>query len=216
MHKAGALVVFACSALYRSAWADEATSAVPVAHALVAPGEQAVVATDAPQTNPAGSGKNARMYGGVAFLPMPFGKGDGYDIAFAYGVGVSLGYVVVRGLSVGVAPQLLFNIRHHSVDPSQQYDLMARIAYAVPVAARIAVYGEFLPGYSVISPPKGDSARGLVVAVGVGAAVDLADRVFANLGVGYQWGFQTIWVDGTQYYDRDKFLRIALGGGVKF
>jgi hypothetical protein len=214
MRKAGVLVVLAWSALGGSARADEAAPTAPAERSPASPGD--VLASRPPEASEAGVGKNRKMDGGAAFLLMPIGKAnDDYDLAFAYGVGVSLGYRLSRGLSVGLAPQVLFNIKHRDVDPQRQYDLMARMAYTLPIAAKVAVYGEILPGYSIISPPRGDSARGFVVALGAGAAVDVTNRVFANLGVGYQWGFQTIWVDGTRYWDRDRFLRVALGGGMR-
>jgi hypothetical protein len=46
--------------------------------------------------------------------------------------------------------------------------------------------------------------------------VDITDRVFVNLGVGYQFGLQKLRVDGTSYDHNTMFLRIALGTGLKF
>jgi hypothetical protein len=217
MHKAGVLVVFAWSALGGSAWAEDEAPTAAAKGTLAPLGDETVLPQHAPEASRVGVGRNRKMDGGATFLLMPLGRGNGYyDLAFAYGVGVSLGYTVFRGLSVGVAPQVLFNIRHKDVDPQKQYDLMARIAYAFRVAAKIAICGEVLPGYSIISPPKGDSARGFVVAAGVGGAIDLVDRMFVNVGVGYQWGSQSLWIDGTQYFERTSFLRVALGGGMRF
>jgi hypothetical protein len=198
MHKAGVLVVVALTSTGGSALAQDV--------ARIASGEAGRVDV----------GRSTRMDGGATFLLMPLGKGNGYwDLALAYGVGVSLGYRVFRGLSVGVAPQVLFNIKRVE-DPRRQYDLMARIAYTHRVATRLSLYGEVLPGYSIISPPKGDSARGFVVAAGAGAAVDITDRVFANASAGYQHGLQALSIEGTQYFERDSFLRIAVGGGMRF
>jgi hypothetical protein len=55
-----------------------------------------------------------------------------------------------------------------------------------------------------------------VVAAGAGAAIDLTDRAFANASVGYQWSFQALSIDGTQYSENDSFLRVAVGGGMRF
>ena len=46
--------------------------------------------------------------------------------------------------------------------------------------------------------------------------MDIGDRAFVNLGVGYQIGFQndTEGVHTTEV--RTKYLRVAMGGGVKF
>jgi hypothetical protein len=147
---------------------------------------------------------------------MPLGKGNGNDdLALAYGAGVSLSYAVLRGLSVGLAPQILFHVMREA-DPRRQYDLMARVAYGFRVATRLTVYGEVLPGYSIISRSRGDSARGFVVAAGAGGAMDLSGRLFANASVGYQYGLQTLRIDGTRYFERDSFLRVAVGCGMRF
>ena len=198
MHKAGVLVVVAWTFFGGSALAQDIAQSPPGKGGRV------------------DVGRGRRMDGGATFLLMPLGRGNGYwDLALAYGVGVSVGYRVFHGLSVGVAPQILFNIKR-AEDPRKQYDLMARVAYTYRVAARISVYGEVLPGYSIISPSKGDSAHGFVVAAGAGGAIDLTDRAFANASVGYQWGFQTLSIDGTQYSENDSFLRVAVGAGMRF
>ena len=198
MPKAGVLVVVACTFLGGSALAQDIAQS--------APGEGSRVDT----------GTSRKMDGGATFLLMPLGRGNGQDdLALAYGVGVSLGYTVFHGLSLGLAPQVLFNIKR-AEDPRKQYDLMARIVYTYRATTRISVYGEVLPGYSIISPRKGDSATGFVVAAGAGGAVDLTDRLFANVSVGYQYGLQALQIEGTKYFERDTFLRIAVGGGVRF
>ena len=97
---------------------------------------------------------------------------------------------------------------------------MARIAYAYAVSSKVDVYGEVLPGYSLVTynqivlGSQAPRARGIVVGGGLGAAFAITDRFFANAGVGYQLGFQV----SHGISDRDvktKFLRIALGGGVR-
>jgi hypothetical protein len=198
MHKAGVLVVVAWTFLAGPALAQDIAQSAPEEAGRV------------------DVGTSRKMDGGATFLLMPLGRGNGYwDLALAYGVGVSLGYRVFYGLSVGLAPQVLFNIKR-AEDPRKQYDLMARIAYTFRAANRISIYGEVLPGYSIISPRKGDSAQGFVVAAGAGGAIDVMDRAFVNASVGYQWGFQSLSIDGTPYSERDSFLRVALGGGMRF
>jgi hypothetical protein len=198
MHKAGALVVVALTSLGGSALAQD------IAQSTLEEGSRVDVR------------RSRKMDGGATFLLMPLGRGNGYwDLALAYGVGVSVGRRVFHGLSIGVAPQILFNIKR-AENPRKQYDLMARIAYTFRASARISVFGEVLPGYSIISPSKGDSARGLVVAAGAGVVIDLTDRMFANASLGYQYGLQSLWIEGTQYFERDSFLRVALGGGTRF
>jgi hypothetical protein len=167
---------------------------------------------------------------GLSFLPMAMGRyiyspdpasTVSAEASFAYGFGLSAGYEVLPGLIVGLAPQVIFNVEEkeplidveatHAVN---QYDLMARVAYVFPIVDNTSVYAEVLPGYSII---KNDATpKGLVLAFGVGAEMDLADRYFVNLGAGYQMGFQS-WAEGSnKYQTRTRFVRVALGGGVKF
>ena len=216
MTRASMLVGFAWLALSGSAWAQAEDPAPDPAAAP--PGQGMAAHVSATEAGAVTAAPDRKMQVGLSLLPMPVGRGNGYlDLAFSYGVGLSLGYVLIRGLTVGVAPQVLFNIKHDdNAAASKEYDLMARVAYAFRVAAKIAVYGEALLGYSVIAHPTGDSARGLVQAYGGGGMVDITDRVFVNLGVGYQFGLQKLRVDGTSYDHNTMFLRIALGTGLKF
>ena len=59
-------------------------------------------------------------------------------------------------------------------------------------------------------------AKGLVVAAGAGLVMDMTDRVFANVAVGYQVGFQTVSQMGMSVDNNSRYLRVALGGGVRF
>ncbi len=206
------------------AWA--ALSASTQARADVAPPAEAPVATPvggrgsgvAPssETGIADATSSLRTRVGISFLTTARGKANAhYDMARAYGVSPSLDYRIVRGLSVGVVPQILFNIKHQTEHPLQQYDFMARVAYTLQVATRIALYGEGLAGYSVISPPAGDSAKGWVLALGAGGIIDIARRVFVNVGAGYQWGLQMIAIDGIIHGDNTQFVRLVLGAGMR-
>jgi hypothetical protein len=112
---------------------------------------------------------------GFNLLPMLIGKakGDSYsrDLKPAYGISLHFDYAVIPGLTVGLAPQALFNVKPNDlhVDASKEYDLMARVAYSYTVAPKVGIYAEVLPGYSIISAPPGRSgAKGLVLAGGVG------------------------------------------------
>ena len=168
----------------------------------------------------------------------PCGKGDGlrcYDLsrsqdhcgACGNGCASGIGYRVLAGLSVGVAPQVVFHLSSKDsagypvIESEKEYDLMARIAYAYTVIPKLDVYAEVLPGYSLVTynqiilGSQAPRARGIVVGGGLGAAFAITERFFPNVGVGYQLGFQTS--HGIRDNDvKTKFLRIALGGGVKF
>jgi opacity protein-like surface antigen len=215
---------------------DEAPAAAPAGEPAAAPADGAAAAP-APEAAPppaAAAAPESKMQVGVAFLPMLLGKvstgsgGDNttYDLKLAYGVGLSFGYNVIAGLSVGVAPQLLFHVTGDQFSPAaKEWDLMARIAYAYRVIPQLAIYAEILPGYSIISLPsdktymgeKPPSPKGFMFAGGVGAAYDVTDLVFVNLGIGYQMALQKMSVNTVGDVDvKTRFLRIAVGGGVKF
>jgi hypothetical protein len=165
------------------------------------------VATTLPP-EPAPPPRARRIELGVSFLPMSLGTFTASyggmripgDAAFAPGVSLSAGYAIVpRYLSVGLAPQVIFNVgtkedpsgSGNPVIMSRELDIMARVVGSLPLVDTIAVYAELLPGYSLIKPSDGDPAKGFVLAGGVGVAMDLTERMFVNLGVGYQRGFQS-------------------------
>jgi len=178
---------------------------------------------------------HAQGEAGVNLLPMVLGKvatgpnghATAYPLDATYGVGLSVGYRFQAGVSVGLAPQVVFHLSakddggYSVLDSQKEYDLMARIAYTYSVVPKIDVYAEFLPGYAIVTynqivlGNKAYLANGIVLGGGVGAAFALTDRFFANASVGYQQGFQKasyIRVDDVQ----TKFVRLAIGGGVKF
>lgn len=203
-----------------------ALSASTQARADVAPPAEAPVATPAggrgpgvaasSETGIAGATSSLRTRVGISFLTTARGKANAhYDMAPAYGVSPSVDYRIVRGLSLGVVPQILFNIKRRADPALRQYDFMARVAYTLQVATRIALYGEGLAGYSVISPPAGDSAKGWVLALGTGGIIDIVQRVFVNVGAGYQWGLQMIAIDGIIHGDNTQFVRLVLGAGMR-
>jgi hypothetical protein len=168
---------------------------------------------------------------GLSFLPMAVGKytyNDTFtttstsETYFAYGLGLSAGYEVLPGLVVGVAPQVIFNVQPKPSDTAnpavaKEYDILARVAYELRPVQGIAVYAEVLPGYSRISPSDDASpSSGLVLAFGAGCAVDLTDRFFVSLAGGYQMGFQNQ-SDGVHTLElRTNYVRVAMGGGVRF
>lgn len=169
-----------------------------------------------------------KLHVGLSFLPMGMGKYTytpgalaapiKSDAAFAYGVGLSVGYEILPCLVVGVAPQVIFNVKEKAPeivsDPVRQYDLLARIAYVLPVAAGTSVYAEVLPGFSILTNDA--ESHGAVVAFGLGGSVDVSERVFVNLGAGYQLGFQSWSMGSNTFQSRTRFVRVALGAGLRF
>jgi hypothetical protein len=44
----------------------------------------------------------------------------------------------------------------------------------------------------------------------------ITDRIFVNLAAGYQLGFQSLTVAGEKVDTRTRYVRVSLGGGVRF
>jgi hypothetical protein len=226
MRKASLLIGFTVVALAAVARAQEPAPASPAAAPAPVAGAEATAPVPA---IPAPSPRRAEI--GLSILPMGVGKltlpVGGMEVtgdaSFAYGVGLSASYRILAGLSVGLAPQVIFNVQD-KVNPSQlaapaaatEVDLMARVAYTFPVVETIGLYVEALPGFSLIGQPNASTAKGLVVGLGVGVAMDLTEQTFANIGVGYQIGLQTVADASMNVADRTRYLRLALGGGMRF
>jgi hypothetical protein len=213
------LVSLTSVALAATARAEAPPAAVPAAPPVTSAGP--------PPAQPApGPGRTTVV---VAFLPMSLGNFTGVpggmlvtaDASFAYGLSVSGRYEIVRGLSVGIAPQAIFNVKPKDQDQlawpvSKQFDFLARVAYTVPIVETIALYAEVLPGYSIIVPSGGDVPTGFTIAAGAGCAMDLSDRLFVDLGAGYQWGFQKLPAKDKSAETSTKYVRVALGVGWRF
>lgn len=198
----------------------------------------ALAATASAQENTAASGLASvaptaeparRIEVGASLLSMGFGEFSSSvggmdtrsDMAGAFGFGLSASYRLIPGLSLGFAPQMLFSLKPKGdgITPTQsmtEYDLMARIAYAYPLAEAVAVYAELLPGYSIIVPSAGDSVKGFVLGFGAGLAIDVSSRLFATLGAGYQLGFQRRSGEGIESGEaKTRFLRVAMSLGFR-
>jgi len=205
------------------------SAAPPVAVAPAPAPEPVVVPVEAAPPAPS----TRRLHFGAAFLPMSLGKFSAVyggmpitaDAALGLGFTVSAAYEVIPGLSVGISPQMIYNVGTKEdptgggspVDMSRELDVMARVAYAYPIVEGVRIFAEVLPGYSLILPKNGDAAKGFVIAGGVGAAIDMSDRIFVSLGAGYQAGFQSRKDSGGVTTDvRTRYIRIALGLGVSF
>jgi hypothetical protein len=234
MRKSSSLALFTVLALASATGrAQDAVFPAPAPTPAAPPPALNEVVTPLPADTAAPAGPlHGRLQVGLSFLPMAVGQFHGAsgamaetaDAAFAYGAGLSVGYAVIPGIFVGVAPQAIFNVRPKDAGVAQdlgaagsgdrEYDLMLRVAaYFHTPAEGTDVYAEVLPGYSVISRSGGGpSAKGPVVGVGAGATVDMWSRAFATLGAGYQWGFQK--VHSIEAWTR--YVRLTVGGGVRF
>ena len=183
--------------------------------------------------------RHRRIEVGVSFLPMslgsltqtPGGFDTTVDAKLAPGVSVSAGYEVlvpngfVPGVVVGIAPQMIWDVQWKEAPEGLQVrkyredDFMARVAVGWTLAETIRLYLEVLPGYSRLVPaddPNGRNASGFVIAGGAGAAMNLGDRMFANLGGGIQKGYQKLPDEDLNAKNRTEFVRVTVGVGARF
>ncbi|HVV52154.1 MAG TPA: hypothetical protein VHO06_20970 [Polyangia bacterium] len=231
MRKASTLVGLTLFLVGAGARAQEAPSP-----AAAAPAPAAAVPAPAPEVWMPGAlaptpPPPKRLAISLAFIPMGVGKYTTQlgansatgDALFAYGGGFSATYLLIGGLRLGIAPQVVYNV-NYKVNPSQlmlppaakEYDLLGRVQYVFPIVDAITLYLEALPGWSIISLPGASAAKGLVVAAGGGAEMEMGDRAFINMGIGYQLGFQKVSPAGTAVDNKTRYLRVVLGGGVRF
>ena len=155
------------------------------------------------------------------FTSSPGGMATTDDAAFSYGLALHAGYIVIPGLTVGVVPQVLLNVKPkvQDGDAAQELDLFARIAYTQQLVDSIGLFVEVMPGYSLIRPPNnsGDTSSGLVLGLGGGATIPLSERAFASLGLGYQIGFQKLPAkDLSPEGPSTRYVRVAIGVGTRF
>ena len=238
MRKASTLVGLTLFALASTARAEEAaptaSSTAPAASesaAAPAASSSGKTAKASPAEEPTASElvaaqprqRQRRLQIGLSFIPMaagtimlaPKGVPEGHDAYFAYGFAPSIDYRIFAGLSLGLTPQATLNVRaKDDKSKGKQIDLMLRVAYTQAVAEKIRLYAEVLPGYSIILTD--DQSKGLVVAGGVGVIMDFTDGAFANLGVGYEKGFQKFNNGNSSEDHSTRYVRVALGGGVRF
>src|SRR5262245_61411760 len=205
-------------------------TSVALAATARAQGTPSVAATPAPE-------HHRRIEVGVAFLPMslgtftqtPGGFETSLDTKLSPGVSISAGYEVlvpngvIPGVVVGVAPQMIWDVQWKEapeglvVRKYREDDFMARVAVGWTLAD-IRLYLEVLPGYSRLVPVgfDGRNASGFVIAGGVGAAMNLGDRLFASLGGGIQKGYQKLPEEDLNAPNRTEFVRVTLGVGARF
>ena len=229
MRKASTLIGLTLVALGAGARAEEIAPTAAPAAPVVNPLPPATIVAPNSEAPPPPPPRRIKI--GLSFLPMGIGKfttaigGSAIegDASFAYAFGLSASYRVIAGLELGIAPQIIYNVNYktYPVDimapaASQETDLMARVAYTFPIVETIGLYVAALPGYSTISQPGSPAAKGFVLALDGGVEMSVTDRIFADLGGGYQLGFQSVTVSGTKLDQRTKYVRVNLGGGFRF
>jgi hypothetical protein len=153
----------------------------------------------------------------VMLVPMPIGSfksGDSsLDSAVAFAVMPVFDYLVLPNVFVGVAPSYAFNVKPKDGggDAGSQIDLLLRVGGAYALNEKLGLYGYASPGYSIVKPPEGDSAKGLVVGLHAGAMFDIATKLFLAGEVGYQLGFQKV----NDVEAKTNYLQIGLGVGMR-
>jgi hypothetical protein len=163
---------------------------------------------------------------GITIVPMPLGSlknnfagtDSSTDSAFAFGVMPTLDFRPNPHVFVGLGPSYIFSVKPKGAtgDGEKELDLLLRIGGGGSVAERVYVYGYVSPGFSIIFPPQGDSAKGPVVGFHAGALYDVAANFFVSGELGYQAGFQKITISGlaTEAKASSNFFQIGLGAGI--
>jgi hypothetical protein len=197
-----------------NAMAADPASGGPAAGSETPP---ATATTNAPAAAPSDS----KMRIALNVVPMPFlGKisasGGGFsvsnDAAFAFGIMPVFDYAINSTFFVGLGPMYTFNVKGKDAmgDAAKEIDIMLRAGGGAPVADKMSVYGYLSPGYSIVSPPSGDSAKGFVIGAHAGGMMDITPSAFVNAELGYQMGFQS--VSGFDF--KTSFFQIGLGAGM--
>lgn len=153
---------------------------------------------------------------GINLVPMPYGSTGGdqtVTTSFAFGVMPAFDYLVHPNFFVGIGPTYTFNVKAKDFtgDAASQFDILLRLGGGAPVAEKIHLFGYLAPGYSLIMPSSGDSAKGLTVGAHAGAIYELATALFLNGTVGYQVGMQKL----MELDAKTNYLQVALGVGMR-
>lgn len=163
---------------------------------------------------------------GLTLVPAPFGSlrsgppGADFSVGsqFAFGVMAVLDLSLAHHLFVGFAPSYTFNIKAKNgpENGASELDLLVRIGAEAAATDRLQLYGYLSPGYAFMSGLPGDnSARGPVVGLHAGGRFDLTPAFFVNAEVGFQTGFQSSSLSGSNAEYHASFMQIGLGAGVR-
>jgi hypothetical protein len=109
----------------------------------------------------------------------------------AVAVAPFLDYSPLPQLSVGLSPQLVFNVKPSGASsPGTEYDLRARVTFGLPLSGQLLVFARLSPGYSFVDLPGGAAHAGLVLDASAGVELALTQAAFLVGDAGYQLGFQ--------------------------
>jgi hypothetical protein len=165
---------------------------------------------------------DVRIGGELALLPFGSlklaaqGESLSTDTAVAMGIGGVVQHPFRRYFTIEFVPRLLFHVK--GVDAAQsatELDLRARITAGNHVTPRIRLYGAVEPGYSFLFLPddSGDSQtpNGAVIGLAAGTAFEVAPRTRMTAELGYQFGFQSTSVMGTDLDVNASLMHLAVG-----
>jgi hypothetical protein len=145
------------------------------------------------------------------------GQDTSGDTAAAFAIGALAEVRVNPIFSVGLAPRYIFNVKGaNDTQSASQLDLAVRFAAGTDVAPKARLYGFVAPGYSwMFTPSNGmtDVANpsGLIVGFGGGASYEIAPKIALTGELGYQLGFQSFDVNGTNVGSKDNYLQLGIG-----
>jgi hypothetical protein len=144
---------------------------------------------------------------GDATIDAPGEQAETVDLAVAYGLGALAAFDVSPNFSIGFAPRLVLGIKGEDDEDDEaitELDLAVRFTGHFPLApggAELQIHGS--PGYSwLFLPDIGDdddllgTPSGLVIGVGAGISVPVADNVSLVGDLTYTFGFQGTTVEG--------------------
>lgn len=153
----------------------------------------------------------------------------GGDAAAAMAVSPFFEYSLSPYVSVGVSPQVVFNVKG-SGDSSAatEYDLRARVTFWKGVSPRLVAFARLSPGYSIIALPDAWTStfagaslgmdKGWLLGASAGVEYLVSPAAFLVLEGGYQAGFQgaVVTSQGARY-ELDlatRYPHVSLGFGV--
>jgi hypothetical protein len=131
------------------------------------------------------------------------------DMSSPGGPGMSLGgsptfdLQVSRRFFLGLGPQASVKLQTSASNSTTMVvlDLLFRLGWTSPIRERVHLYWYLAPGYSALF---GQTRTLRVPSVGayIGGALQLADRVFATLQLGYQYGWILDLGDSVRFHRR--------------
>ena len=137
------------------------------------------------------------------------------DTATAYGISGLFEARVTPNISIGFAPNLIFNVKGaDETDSATEIDLPLRLAAGADVAPSVRLYGFASPGYSILFPPDGGDVgnpSGFMIGFGGGAGFLVAPNVMVTGELGYQLRFLSATPRGVEVTYKSNYLTLGLG-----